>query len=236
MRVTIGLAALLTGAAAGAVAAGGQASAADRSAIERVVHDYILAHPEILPEAMDRLQQREIAKAVRANRAVIEKPFANAWEGAADADVTLVEFFDYACGYCRASLPDIDRLLREDKHIKIVYREFPVLGPDSEEAARISLAAAKGTRYAAFHRALYASGRPDTRARSNVAHQFGLNPNESLTPDAAQEIAANRDLQRALNLTGTPSWVVGDRVLSGAVGYDGLKAAIAEARSKRGQS
>ncbi len=236
-RFVIGFLALAAGALAGAAATGGVASApvstTDRTAIEKIVRDYILEHPEILPEAMQRLQEREIAKAVAANRRQIETPFAGAFEGAADADVTIVEFFDYACGYCRASLPDIDRLLKEDPKIRIVYREFPVLGPDSEAAARVSLAAAKAGKYPAFHRALFAAGRPDERTVSKVAASLGINP-AIIGPEAQAEIDANRGLQRALDLRGTPSWVIGDKVLGGAVGYDALKAAIAEARAKKG--
>ncbi|MDB5697912.1 MAG: DsbA family protein, partial [Alphaproteobacteria bacterium] len=92
-------------------AVSGFAADPDRARIEQVVHDYILAHPEIIPEAMKRLQEGEIAKAVEAHRARFETPFAGAWAGAKKGDVVLVEFFDYACGFCRASNPDIARLL-----------------------------------------------------------------------------------------------------------------------------
>ena len=236
-RIMIGLLA----AAAGAAAAVGAIQATtpsqpvatnDRVAIEKIVRDYILDHPEILPEAMQRLQAREVAKAVNANRQRIETPFAGAWEGAANGDVTLVQFFDYNCGYCRAALPDIDRLLKEDPKLKVVYREFPVLGPESEEAARASLAAAKANKYAAFHRALYAGGRPDARAVEKAAKDLGINLAFASDPAAQAEIDANLALARPLALSGTPSWVIGDRVLSGHVGYDALKEAIADARTK----
>lgn len=207
---------------------------ADRTAIEAVVRDYILEHPEILPEAMERLQARETGKAVAANRAIITTPYEGAWEGARDADVTLVEFFDYACGYCRASLTDIDRLLREDPKLRIVYREMPVLGPDSEAASHLSLAVAKTGRYAQFHRALFAAGRPDRAALDKLGAQFGVDAAKAASAGTREEIATNLQLQNALRLTGTPSWVIGDRVLSGAVGYDALKAAIAEQRAKKG--
>lgn len=235
--IVIGLAALMAGAAA-TVAVTAHApttvSTTDKAAIERIVRDYILEHPEILPQAMENLRDREVTKAVNANRSIIETPFAGAWEGSATPDVTLVEFFDYACGYCRASIPVIDRLLKEDPRLRIVYREFPVLGPDSEAAAKVSLAAAKAGKYGAFHRALFAQGRPEPRAVSNVVRQLGIDPAFGNGAEATRELSNNMELQRALNLTGTPSWVVGDKVLSGAVGYDALKAAIAEARSRKG--
>ncbi len=235
-RFVIGFSALAAGALAGAAATGGVASApvstTDRTAIEKIVRDYILEHPEILPEAMQKLQERETAKAVTANRKAIETPFAGAWEGAKDGDVTVVEFFDYACGYCRASLPDIDRLLKDDPRVRIVYREFPVLGPDSEAAARVSLAAARAGKYPAFHRALYAGGHPDAQTVRKVAASLGIDP-AGFGAAAQTEIDANLSLQRALDIRGTPSWVIGDKVLNGAVGYDGLKNAVAEARAKR---
>jgi len=233
IRIVIGGLALAMGAAATAaiMGSGAPVATADRAAIEKIVREYILEHPEILPEAMTKLQEREVAKAIVANRAAIETPFAGSWEGAKDGDVTLVEFFDYACGYCRASLPDVDRLLKDDPRLKIVYREFPVLGPDSEAAARVSLAAAKAGKYGAFHRALYAAGRPEARTVARVAQQFGLDTSFAESTEARDEIARNLELQRALNLNGTPSWVIGNRVLAGAVGYDALRSAIAEARA-----
>jgi protein-disulfide isomerase len=212
------------------LAAASPTAAPDRAAIEAIVHDYILAHPEILPEAMSRLQARETANAIAANRGAIFKPFGNAFDGPADADVTIVQFFDYDCGYCRRSLPDIDRLLSEDKKLRIVYREFPVLGPNSEVAAKASLTAARGNQYAAFHRAMYAAKDLSPAEVDKVAARFGAKIGNY--PATQKEIDANRALARPLGLTGTPSWVIGDQVLSGAVGYDALKAAIAKAREK----
>lgn len=210
---------------------------ADKAAIEQIVREYILSHPEILPEAMSRLEARESKRVVDENRARLEKPFAGAWEGASDADVTLVEFFDYACGYCRASLPDIDRLLSEDKKLKVVYRELPILGPQSLDAALASLAVAQQANYATFHRALYKAGRLTPQVIADVMKTAGVNAAQAKDAQksaaAKDEIATNIELQRALQLTGTPSWVVGDTVLNGAVGYDELKKAIAATRANR---
>lgn len=227
----IGLAALVIGAAATA-AVTQTAPVGNRAAIEKIVHDYLVKNPEVLVEAQDELQRRETAKAVAANRKAIETPFAGAWEGAKDADVTLVQFFDYNCGYCRAALPDIDKLLAEDKKLRVVYREFPVLGPDSEGAARISLAVAKTGRYAAFHRAVYAAGRAETAGVERIAKGLGADLAFAKAPEAQAEIDANIALARPLRLTGTPSWVVGDQVFVGSVGYETLKAAIAKARGQ----
>ena len=230
----IGIIAAAAGAAAtlAATGAGTGVAPADKAAIERIVHDYILDHPEILPQAMERLASRDTAKSIVANRSVIETPYLGAYEGAKNGDVTLVEFFDYACGYCRASLPVIERLLKEDPKLKIVYRDMPVLGPDSEAAAYVSLAVARAGRYPEFHRALFAAGRPDRATLDRVARQFGVDP-AAREPAARTEIALNLQLQNELRISGTPSWVVGDKLLAGAVGYEALKAGIAEARAKR---
>jgi protein-disulfide isomerase len=218
-------AALASGATWGLMRASGPVSTG-------AVREALLADPDMIPAAMERLQARETGKAIAANRAVIETPYAGAWEGAKDADVTVVQFFDYACGYCRAALPDIDRLLREDRKLRVVYRELPVLGPDSEAAAFLSLGAARQGRYPEFHRAMYAAGRPDAAARARLAASFRVPAAQ--TPEAAQELSQNLQLQQALRIAGTPAWIVGDRVLNGNVGYDALKRAIAEVRAERG--
>jgi protein-disulfide isomerase len=231
-QLMIGLAGMALGAAAVAAVSSSPVATADRTAIEKVVHDYIVKNPEILLEAQEELQKRQTAKAVDANRSAIETPFAGAWEGAKDADVTLVQFFDYNCGYCRAALPNVERLLAEDKKLRVVYREFPVLGPDSESAARVSLAAAKSGKYPQFHRALYAAGRPEPATVEKVAKTLGISLAFAADPAAQAEIDANLNLARPLGLTGTPSWVIGDQVFIGNVEFAVLKEAIATVRRK----
>ncbi len=120
----------------------------------------MLADPQILPDTADALRDAQYAPVLEANRMAIEAPFGSSWKGAAKPDVTLVEFFDYACPYCKVSNPAVDRLLQEDKGLRVVYRELPILGPDSVTAARLSLAASKAGRFAKFHDTLWATGRP----------------------------------------------------------------------------
>ena len=202
----------------------------------RLVRDYILANPEIIPEAMQRLRDRDTAKVVSANRAAYETPFAGAWAGAADGDVVLVEFFDYACAYCRKSNPDVDRLLREDGKLKMVWREWPVLGPDSETAAEISLAAARAGRFKQFYDRMFALGRPSPATIAEARRLVGISDAQVAatrgSAAAGTELRRNYELARAIGATGTPTFVVGDRVLQGAVGYEKLKDAIAEARAR----
>jgi protein-disulfide isomerase len=195
------------------------------------VRDYLLENPEVIPEAMDRLRERQAARTVGANRAALETPFAGAWAGARDGDVVLVEFFDYACGYCRKSNPDVERLLREDPKLKVVWRDWPVLGPDSEAAARVSLAAAQAGRFRDFHDRMFASGRPDPEAVAKTRAALGVTA-DLPAAEVDRELVKNFQLARALEASGTPTFVVGDQILQGAVGYEALRAAIKEARAK----
>ena len=227
-----GLIGLVVGGAGVAIASrGGEMLSGDRARVERIVHDYVLANPEIIPQAMEALQNRRMGDAVEQNRAAFETPFGSAWAGAEDADVVLVEFFDYACGFCRKSNADLERLLKEDKKLKVVWRELPVLGPDSQAAAELSLAAAKQGRFTEFYHGLFAAGRPTPAAMAEVRQRLGITP-QPRSPEFQAEIDKNYQLARAIGATGTPTFVVGDKVLQGAVGHDALKAAIAEARAK----
>lgn len=219
--VAVGAAGL--GAAAVLLTQPGTASA-DPAAIRQVLVD----NPEIIPEALARLQQRQVAGAIDASRTELETPFAGAWIGAREPKVTLVQFYDYACGYCRASLPVVQRMVREDPTLRVVFREFPVLGEASVEAARASIAAAGAGKFAPFHDALYAAGRPSAATIGATAAQIGT-PVSDGRADA--EIAKNYRLAQTLGINSTPTWVVGDQLLAGAVGYKALKSAVEEART-----
>jgi protein-disulfide isomerase len=204
-------------------------SPAGRKDVEQIVREYLLANPEIVTEAQVRLQERETAKLIEANRALIETPFGSAWAGAADGDVVLVELFDYACGYCRKSNEDVERLLAEDKKLKVVWREWPVLGRDSLAAAEASLAAAEQGKFRPFFHRLFEQGRPTAPALQAAQSHTGVAPAAG-DPSYRAEIEKNHELARAIGATGTPTFIVGGKVLQGAVGYDALKQAIAEAR------
>jgi protein-disulfide isomerase len=223
-----GLGLLLLGALIGALVL----RIADRPRVEAIVHSYLVEHPEVLREAGAALQRQDAARVIAANRGLIETPFAGAWAGAKDADVTLVEFFDYACTFCRRSNPDLDRLLAEDRKLRIVWREWPVLGPASEEAAKASLAAARQGRFKPFHDAMFALGRPSAETIAQALRQSGVSPPPAQDAEARSEIEKNYSIARAIGGTGTPTFVVGDRVVQGAVGYDNLRRAIEEARRR----
>ena len=196
----------------------------------RIVCQGLLADPKILTETVDALRDAQYEPVLAGNRAAIETPFASSWKGAAKPEVTLVEFFDYACPYCKGSNPIVDRLLQEDKGLRVVYRELPILGPDSVAAARLSLQASKLGRFARFHDTLWAAGRPAPDTNAQAAQAAGIAPEPVADAEIETELGRNMKLAGELGATGTPVFVVGDRVMNGAVGYDTLKAAIAKAR------
>jgi protein-disulfide isomerase len=235
----LGIAAIGAALGAGAaMAAGGQAAPANRAEIEAIVRDYILSHPEIIPEAVARLEQAEARKALASNRAAIETPFPGAVAGNPAGDVKLVVFFDYACPYCRQGHADVQKLIAGDPGLMVIYRDFPVLSPASTEAAMASLSAARQGRYARFHDAMFASpGRVSLARTLGIVKGVGLDEKATEADMASAELKAqvnrNLELGRALGLTGTPSYVVGNRILSGAVGLDRLKEAVAAARAER---
>jgi protein-disulfide isomerase len=198
----------------------------------RVVRQGLVADPTILSDAIDALRDAQYAPVLAAHRAAIETPFASSWKGSASPDIKLVEFFDYACPYCKASNPSVDRLLHEDKHLQVVYRELPILGPDSVTAARLSLEASKLGRFGKFHDALWSAGRPAPDTVARAAKVAGIPPEPRSDAEIDAELKRNFQLAGQLGATGTPLFVIGDRVLNGAVGYDTLRQAIETARKK----
>lgn len=231
----------LTGAGVGAgtaMAAGQTKERPDRAEIEAIVRDYILSHPEIIPEAVARLEQAEARKVLASNRAAIETPFPGAIAGNPAGDVKLVVFFDYACPYCRQGHADVQKLVREDPKLMVIYRDFPVLSPASTEAAMASLSAATQGQYRKFHDAMFDSpGRVSLVRTMGIVKGVGLSE-ERITADLNNtalkaELDRNLMLGRNLGLTGTPSYIIGNRILSGAVGFDRLKEAVVAARAEK---
>jgi len=198
----------------------------------RIVRQGMMADPQILPDTADALRDAQYAPVLAENRVALETPFASSWKGSAKPDVTLIEFFDYACPYCKASNPAVDRLVQEDKGLRVVYRELPILGPESVTAARLSLAASRQGRFAQFHDTLWQAGRPAPETIAAAAKAAGIAAEPQNDPMIEAELRRNFQLAGQLGATGTPLFVVGDRVMNAAVGYDALKKAIAVARAK----
>ncbi|MFL6794153.1 MAG: DsbA family protein [Sphingomicrobium sp.] len=198
----------------------------------RIVRHGMLSDPQILADAADALRDAQYAPVLNANRSTIETPFGSSWKGAAKPDVTIVEFFDYACPYCKASNPHVERLIKEDPKLRVVYRELPILGPDSVVAARLSLEASKLGRFAQFHDTLWATGRPSPETLPVAARAAGIAPQPASDPTIEAELKRNFQLAGQLGATGTPLFIVGDRVFNAAVGYEALKKAVADARAR----
>jgi protein-disulfide isomerase len=218
-----------------AVASAGM-SPAQRKATEALVRAYILENPEIITDAVAILQQRDVAKRLAAAGNQIAKAFPGAEAGNPKGDVTIVEFTDYNCGFCRASVPDVQRLLKSDGNIRLVYRELPILSQSSRDAALWALAAARQGKHKAFHDALFAGGRADAANIANAARKAGLDMGAARTfaasPQANQEIERNLALMQQIGFNGTPTFIIGDQILEGALGYDALKTAVKKARVK----
>lgn len=231
--VTAGILVALAGGLAGWLL-GAQGGPGSRAATERIVRDYILDNPEILPEAMERLRGEETRKQLSAVADDVTRPFPGAVLGNPQGTVTLVEFSDYACTFCRQSAADVEALIAANPDLRVVIRELPILSPESADAARMALAAAAQGKYAAFHNALFALGKPTEAALAQAARTAGLDMARARAsfadPAIATEIERNLQLANRLGFSGTPSWVVGDALLSGAVGKDELARAIAAAR------
>lgn len=195
------------------------------------VRSYLLAHPEVLPEAMDRLRQNQTLAALAAAGDNLSVPFPGAVLGNPRGRRVLVEFTDYNCTYCRRSVADVAALVATDPELKVVVRELPILAPSSAAAAKLALAAAAQGKFARFHEAMFAAGHPDARTMEAAARSAGLDPalaaKAAANPAAEAELAHNLDYARQLGINGTPAWITNGRLISGAVGREALARAVA---------
>lgn len=204
--------------------------AAPKLAGERIVRAALTEHPELLMEGSEALRSKQYSQAIAPIRAALERPYYSSWKGAAQPKVVMTYFYDYACGYCRQSNPDIERLLKENSDLRVVYREWPILSPISEYAARVSLAASKAGKFAQFHDALYAAGQLSPDAVAAAAKAAGVPAAPTADPAVDAELKSNYGMAGQLNATGTPLFIIGDQIHNSAIGYDGLKRAIEDAR------
>ena len=219
------------------------AKALDKPAIERIVRDYLIANPEVIEEAVQALQaKREAAEKNRAQAALSEHGDAlrghpmTPVSGNATGDVTVVEFFDYQCGYCKRSLASLVDLLSSDKNVRVVWKELPILGPVSRFAARAAMAANKQDKYFDFHVGVMSSqGRLSESKVMSIAADVGLNVDRLREDMKDPKIEAYLDetlqLANSLGIRGTPAFVIGDTLVPGAVDESRLKRLIAETRA-----
>jgi protein-disulfide isomerase len=219
-------------------------NAPQRQQIEAIIHDYLMQHPDVLIAAlhqaedkMDRDDEAKASQAVAQHRREVFDDATTPVGGNPQGDVALVEFFDYRCPYCKQVEPALESMLKQDPKLRLVYKEFPILGPVSVTAARAALAAQRQGKYDAFHAAMMAArGNITDDTVYRVAGSVGLDveklKRDMASPEIAQTIKANKQLADALDIRGTPAFVIGDKVVPGAVDLDALKTMVADARKE----
>lgn len=210
--------------------------------LDQRIHDYILAHPEVLVQALQSLDERQReADAAQAKETLksrandIFQDKQSPVGGNAQGNVTLVEFFDYNCPYCRMMAPIMNQAVADDPQLRIVYKEFPILGPDSVFAAKAALAADRQGKYQEFHKALYGSRTRVTEAAVlKIAGEVGLDvermKGDMQKPEIQAMIDGNAELAQALRITGSPGFVAGEQIFPGATDLANLKKLIEQAR------
>jgi protein-disulfide isomerase len=221
-------------------------SASQRSEVERIVREYLIAHPEVIQEAMGELEKRQSAADAEKHKAAIKQYSQLIFSsprhvvlGNPNGNVTFVEFFDYNCGYCKRAMDDMLALMKDDPKLKVVLKEFPVLGPGSVEAAQVAIAVhmqdKTGKKYLEFHQKLLGvRGQADKARALAVARDIGLDmgrlDKDIASPEVKATLQESFKLAEALGLNGTPSYVIGDNVVIGAVGLEALKEKVNTSR------
>jgi protein-disulfide isomerase len=221
-------------------------SADQKQEIEGIVKNYLLQHPEVMQDVMAEREKHQKAAEAEKNRAAVAENNATIFSsphqvvlGNPQGNVTMVEFFDYNCGYCKHALSDMLTLLKTDPNLKFVLKEFPVLGEGSVEAAHVAVAArmqdATGKKYIEFHQKLLGGRGPADKARAlAAAKEVGFDmariEKDMGSDEVKKTIDENLKLADLIGVNGTPSYVVGEEVVVGAVGLDALKEKIAAER------
>ena len=219
---------------------------AERDAFRTEIRDYLLENPEVIMEAVAVLEQRETAAQAESDVQMIEDHAEaifnddHSWDGGnPEGDLTLVEFMDYRCGYCRRAAPDVDDLVEFDGNIRFVIKEFPILGEQSMLSSRFAIATLQlegDEAYKAAHDALITfAGDIDETSLTRIGETLGLDTDAILarmdSPEVTEVIAENHQLAKSLGISGTPSFVMGDQMLRGYVPREGMEEIVAEIRS-----
>src|SRR5437660_1473470 len=246
-RVALVVSVLACGLIAAAEAAPVKAAdlpAEQRQAIEGIIHDYLIHNPDVLIEALrgaeDRLNREADAKAATVlsdRRSEVFDDPATPVGGNPRGDVTIVEFFDYRCPYCKQVVPALQALLKEDQKLRFLYKELPVLGPQSVTAAHAALAAQRQGKYEVFHNAMMGTkGQITDETVYKVAGSVGLDVDrlkqDMSAPEIGQALKTNLALANALNIRGTPGFIIGNHIVPGAIDLDALRNMVAEARKE----
>ncbi len=212
-----------------------------RQQIETVIQEYLKAHPEIVIDALQEMQRRQqeartkrAGEAIRAHRTELVSDPASPVAGNPAGTVTLVEFFDYQCGYCKRVAPEVAKLLQADPQVRLVYKDFPILGPESVLAARAALAAEQQGKYLALHDALLAADQLNEEVVFDLAAKAGLDVSrlkqDMQGPAVTQALDKNAKLAKAIGIQGTPAFIAGDELYPGAADLPTLQGLVARAR------
>lgn len=231
----------------GAAPAAAVFSDAQKAALDTMIHDYLMENPRVIMDSVEQYRQNQEemdAKAfsvkIKEKHDAIYKDPTSPVVGDKNGDVTLVEFFDYNCGYCKQAFKDIEKLVEEDKKLRIVFKEIPILSETSHTAARYALAADKQGKYWEYHKALMSGGGQINDAKlESVAKDIGLDV-EKLKKDADSAevrttIEKNLELAREIGISGTPGFIIGDEALRGHYGLEALRKSIAALRTPKSE-
>ncbi len=210
-----------------------------KSEVEKIIEEYLMNNGDVILQSVNDYQTKGIAErqkqALQANdRKIFKSEYSPAF-GNPEGDITVVEFFDYNCGYCKRVVEDVNKLIENDPKVRVVFKELPILGPTSETAARWALAAKEQGKYLEFHNALMTSkGRINDSKLESVAKDLGLDIDKMKTDanseTVSKQIENNRTLSRDLQITGTPGFIIGNEIIPGAIGYDDMVASIKSQR------
>lgn len=221
-------------------------SPAQRGEIEKIIKDYLVKNPEVLQEALGELEKKQAASEAEKHREGVKQHSEALFNsprhvvvGNPQGDVTMVEFFDYNCGYCKKAMVDMMEMIKADPKLRVVLKEFPVLGQGSVEAARVAVAVRMqdktGKKYLDFHQKLLGiRGQANQAAAMAAAKDVGMDmaklEKDLASPEIKSSLEESYKLAEALGLNGTPSYVIGTDVVVGAVGQPGLKEKVSQAR------
>jgi protein-disulfide isomerase len=219
-------------------------------AVRKVVRDYLMEHPEVLTEALESLREKmrvqseaDARKMLEARKDEIFKSADDPVAGNLKGDVTIVEFFDYNCGFCKQTFDAMWEAVKADGKVRVVLKEYPILGPESVIAARVALVAKAQSqaKYDEFHRAMMKfRGRLDEKSIMRVAGDVGLNveqvKKDMMGPDIDRQLKKTFELAHALDIGGTPTFIIGDRVVSSALDQPTIKQLVDIARKSAGKS
>jgi len=218
-------------------------SGARKDEVEKIVREYLLENPAVIRDALQVLQQREEIQrsaATAANLKLLKSEIYSDADspaaGNAQGDVTVVVFFDYFCGYCKKTLPALETLLANDNAVRVVYKEFPILGPQSLIAARAALAAGRQGKFVQFHLTMIGAQGAGEEVLKAASERLGLDyarlDRDMRDPMIAAAIDRNIKLATSLNVNGTPAYLIGDRFIPGAVDSESLAQLVKDERAK----